>query len=59
MRNQRMARKKEKSMLPKLILLLLLVGSAVGGIFYFADQADKNAPIPSEIRIEATNVKIR
>lgn len=46
-------------MLPKLILLLLLVGSAVGGIFYFADQADKNAPIPSEIRIEATNVKIR
>ncbi|ACT58475.1 hypothetical protein [Hirschia baltica] len=59
MRNQRMAGKKEKSMLPKLIFLLLLVGVAAGGVFYFADKAEKNAPNVEEIRMEATNVKIR
>lgn len=59
MRRQRMSGKKEKSILPKLILLLLLAGIAVGGSFYFANQAEKNAPTVEEIRMEATNVKIR
>ncbi|WP_018998309.1 hypothetical protein [Hirschia maritima] len=54
-----MSGKKEKSILPKLILLLLLAGIAVGGSFYFANQAEKNAPAVEEIRMEATNVKIR
>ncbi|MFC7291316.1 hypothetical protein [Hirschia litorea] len=59
MRNHRMAGKKQKSMKPKLILLLLLAAIVTGGTFYFADKAEKNAPTPQEIRMEATNVKIR
>ena len=59
MRKQRMAGKKEKSMLPKLILLLLLSAIVVGGSFYFANKAEQSAPGVEEIRMEATNVKIR
>ncbi len=59
MRNKRMAGKKEKSLMPKFILLLILAAGAVGGVFFFANQAEKNAPTPQEIRMEATNVKIR
>ncbi len=39
-----------------LMLILLAVIGLAGGTFYFADKADKSAPEPRTIRVEAENV---
>lgn len=40
------------------ILVLILAAAVIvgGGLFYFADKADKSAPEPRTIRVEAENV---
>ncbi|MEM6627720.1 MAG: hypothetical protein AAF719_13565 [Pseudomonadota bacterium] len=39
-----------------LIGLSVVTAGIVGGLFYFADKAEKNVPSVGEIRVEAQNV---
>lgn len=39
-----------------LIAIGLVVLAGVGGVFYFAGQAESDPPAQEEIRVEATNV---
>jgi hypothetical protein len=59
MRKKSMSSKNKQSGVPKLPLLIILAGIAVGGLFYFANKAEQMAPPLEEIRMEATNVEIR
>ncbi len=49
----------KSSLAPKAIIALVILAFLTGGVFYFAGQAEKKAPEPTEMRMEAQNVTTR